>query len=154
MVRFEVPGQPKGKGRHRSRVGMLPGGRAVARQYPDDETVSEEARVAACAQAVLAEPMPFGQGEPVEMVVTAIMAVPSSWSKRKQADALAGIGRPTGKPDASNILKLLEDALNSVVWHDDAQLVGVVFRKVYGERPRLEVCIRRAEMPGLLRAVA
>jgi len=39
---------------------------------------------------------------------------------------------PTGKPDADNLLKLLCDALNCQLWHDDAQVVDVRIGRRYG----------------------
>ncbi len=43
---------------------------------------------------------------------------------------------PAGKPDSSNFLKLVEDALNDRLWHDDAQIV------------RLHVLLDWADQPG------
>ena len=51
--------------------------------------------------------------------------------------------RPTGKPDASNILKAAEDACNKIVYHDDAQIVQAYAVKRYGAVPGLEIVVRR-----------
>jgi Holliday junction resolvase RusA-like endonuclease len=38
---------------------------------------------------------------------------------------------PTGRPDGSNLLKLVEDALTTIAWADDDQFIDGVFRKRY-----------------------
>jgi Endodeoxyribonuclease RusA len=49
---------------------------------------------------------------------------------------------PTGKPDLSNLLKLIEDALTGIFWHDDDQVTELGGWKRYvhwWERPRSEI---------------
>lgn len=41
----------------------------------------------------------------------------------------------TTKPDATKLLRALEDALTGVVWVDDNQIVQQLVRKVYGPTP-------------------
>jgi len=48
---------------------------------------------------------------------------------------------PAGKPDATKLLRAVEDALNGVVWKDDAQVVMQFVVKMYGEPARCEVKI-------------
>jgi len=47
------------------------------------------------------------------------------------------------RPDLSNYVKFLEDALNGVVWMDDAQIVKLVALKDYSDNPRVELTIQR-----------
>jgi Holliday junction resolvase RusA-like endonuclease len=42
---------------------------------------------------------------------------------------------PTTKPDATKLLRALEDALTGICWIDDAQIVAQLVRKVYGAEP-------------------
>lgn len=77
---------------------------------------------------------------PLALTVEAFMPIPTSWSQRQQRKAVAGVVLPTTKPDFDNILKSL-DALNKVVWRDDAQVVDVRFTKRYGDKPRLVVVV-------------
>ena len=63
------------------------------------------------------------------------LAIPVSWPKKKQASALDGTLRPTGKPDLDNVAKLLADALNGILWHDDSQIVALEVEKHYGASP-------------------
>jgi Holliday junction resolvase RusA-like endonuclease len=39
--------------------------------------------------------------------------------------------RPTGRPDLSNLVKLIEDALTTLAWADDDQIVSIAARKSY-----------------------
>ncbi|WP_250673527.1 RusA family crossover junction endodeoxyribonuclease [Paraclostridium ghonii] len=60
----------------------------------------------------------------------------------KEARAkLDGIIRPTKKPDLDNIIKSIADSLNGIAYKDDAQVVEVVSKKFYSNRPRVEVTI-------------
>jgi Holliday junction resolvase RusA-like endonuclease len=66
---------------------------------------------------------------------------PKSWSKVKMAGALSGDIRPITKPDLSNVIKGIEDALKGIIWRDDAQVVDIGASKWYGMEPRVEVKI-------------
>lgn len=48
--------------------------------------------------------------------------------------------RPTGRPDLSNLVKMLEDALTTLAWADDDQITTIAARKEYTvdreEQPR------------------
>lgn len=46
---------------------------------------------------------------------------------------------PTVRPDATKLLRPLEDALTGVLWKNDAQIVEQIVRKRYGDPPRAEV---------------
>ena len=54
--------------------------------------------------------------------VAAYFGIPASWSAKKRLAAITGATRPAKKPDLDNVVKML-DALNEVVWRDDAQVV-------------------------------
>jgi Holliday junction resolvase RusA-like endonuclease len=51
---------------------------------------------------------------------------------------------PAGKPDTDKLLRAVLDALTSLVWRDDAQVVDILTRKIYGERPGVEITVREA----------
>lgn len=80
-------------------------------------------------------------GGPVSLTLRAVFEVPKSWPKKRQAEALTGGVRPTKRPDISNLVKLVEDALNQVVYADDAQIVSVAAEKCYGPQPLTIVTI-------------
>jgi len=62
--------------------------------------------------------------------VTASIAIPPSWSRKKTVAAIS-------RPDADNYGKAALDALNEVVWGDDSQVVDLRVIKSYAERPQL-----------------
>lgn len=86
------------------------------------------------------------QGEPAEpfegaisLMITEYRAIPKSWSQKKHKAAVDGSVTPTTKPDWDNIGKAVSDALNGIVWKDDAQIVDAYVRKFYDNDPRVEI---------------
>ena len=75
---------------------------------------------------------------PWELRVTAVRALPRSWSARRRA-AMAGAWCAS-KPDADNIAGAVMDAL----FEDDAPVVAVTCRKVWGATGALEIEVRTA----------
>lgn len=76
---------------------------------------------------------------PLKVQIKVFKGIPKSFSKRKVADAEAGIVLPTTKPDCDNYAKGVKDALKGVIWNDDAQVVKLVVEKFYSAVPRLEI---------------
>jgi Holliday junction resolvase RusA-like endonuclease len=133
MIRIEIPGELRGKGRPRF-------DRRSGRAYTDAKTESMEAWVKLCAvQVHRGPPMEGALGIDVEIGV----GIPASWSRRKRADALAGALLPTGKPDIDNAAKLVCDALNKLVWKDDSQIVEAHITRRYAEAPQTVITVRR-----------
>jgi Holliday junction resolvase RusA-like endonuclease len=54
---------------------------------------------------------------------------PSSWSGKRKLKTLWKVSRP----DADNLAKIVLDALNGIVFADDAQVVELIVKKQYGE---------------------
>lgn len=128
-----IPGEPVAKGR--PRITTIGG---HARSYTPARTRSYEAEI----RAIAAEE--WGQREPlddvqIEVAVYVFRPIPASWSGRKQLAASKGQVRPTTKPDADNYAKSACDALNGVVFRDDALITDLVVRKFYDIRPRMEI---------------
>jgi Holliday junction resolvase RusA-like endonuclease len=128
-VSFSVPGPVVGKGRPRFGKGRIFTPLATVRY---ENLVAHEAMLAMRGEA------PFAGA--VRALVTAYMPIPASYSKRKREGCLAGLLWPTGKPDADNVLKVL-DALNGIVWKDDSQVVDARIIKVWGGGPGLSIQI-------------
>lgn len=59
----------------------------------------------------------------------------------------AAPGYPLGRPDVTKLLRAVEDALTTVVWRDDAQVVYQLASKHYGTPERCEVRVDRAPVP-------
>lgn len=137
---FVVPGQPQGKGR--PRVGRIAG---QARMFTPAKTVAYEGLIAHAAQQAMQGRAPIDG--PVAVVLDVLCQVPTSWSKKKQAQALAGLIFPVTKPDIDNVEKAIFDGLNGVAWKDDVQVVDVCKRKRYAETPGVHVEITAIPAP-------
>lgn len=79
---------------------------------------------------------------PVVVEVFAFFAIPKSWPKWKRMEAQAGLLAHVQKPDADNVLKAAEDALNGVALKDDCFIVDSIVRKRYALDPRVEITIQ------------
>lgn len=132
MITFVVPGSPQGKGR--PRVGTISG---RARVFTPAKTVAYEGLIAHAAQQAMAG-RPLIDG-PVSCAIAIDAPIPASWSKRKQAAALAGELMPTTRPDLDNVVKAIFDGCNGVLWCDDAQIVDLSVRKRYAATPGVRV---------------
>lgn len=132
LARFEVPGEPQGKGR--ARVGRVNG---RARMFTPAKTVAYEGLIAMAAQQAMQGKAPTQY--PCLVQIDAYTVPPASWSKKKRAAALAGELYPTTKPDIDNIAKAVGDGANGVVWVDDKQIVDLRIRRRYAETPALAV---------------
>ena len=70
------------------------------------------------------------------------LGIPTSWSKKKRVEASCGVIRPIKKPDLDNLYKAVTDALNGLVWADDAIITDVQIRKRYtADTARVELRI-------------
>lgn len=136
---FTVPGKPFGKQTSRS----APNGR----HYTTDKTRFYEGLVTTIAMQAMHE---AGYQDPYSgslgLTLIAVFPVPTSWSIKKKAAALAGKVLPTVKPDLSNIQKAVEDGMNCIVYKDDSQIAWANTRKIYGEHP----CVKVLVVAGLL----
>lgn len=80
---------------------------------------------------------------PVAAVITAYYEIPKSWAKAKKEMARRQLIAP-GKPDTDNIVKIVLDSCNRVVYLDDSQVVLCVARKLWGDTARLVVTLQEA----------
>jgi Holliday junction resolvase RusA-like endonuclease len=135
---IELAGEPVGQGRPRFV-------RATGRAYTPAHTAKYAAAVRVAASDAMAGENPI-EGA-IALTVVASVPVPASWSGKKQRAAIAGAIRPASRPDASNYLKMAEDALNQVAWRDDAQVVDARIVKVYSARPALRIEIAPIVLP-------
>lgn len=131
-VSFKIPGRVGGKGRPRFTV--VDG---QPRAFTPAKTRSTEAMVRDFAeQAMGGSPLLEGA---VQVSIQVNLERPKSWT-RKKIDANPF---PTGKPDLDNVVKLIGDALNGVVWRDDSQISELyVSRNFTSGGESTEVCIR------------
>ena len=87
-----------------------------------------------CGNAMAGRPPLEG---PVALRVEASYGWPASWSARQRSRP--GARWKTSRADLSNVIKLVEDALNTVAWRDDAQIVMCTAYKLYSDLPALRV---------------
>lgn len=78
---------------------------------------------------------------PVELAVRVTDIVPQSWSAKKRA----GATWITKRPDADNLAKILADAMNKIVYVDDAQVSSLIVQKKYGPVCRVLVSVMELE---------
>lgn len=114
--------------------------RRDGRAFTPAKTAAFERAVGLAARAAM-------QGEPFaggcSVAVFADVEMPRSWSTRKRAEMA---GRPhTQKPDKDNCLKAICDALNGIVWHDDAQAALMLIEVRWSAFSRLRVTVREME---------
>lgn len=139
FLKIELAGPPQGKGRARSFLRELSDGRRFIGHYTPEKTRAYEERLKVEATvAMLQTRRRLLEGVPVKCEILSIFEVPESWTKAEYAAAIAGEIRPICKPDWDNIAKVT-DALNKVVWKDDAQIVDGRVQKFYGERSFLHI---------------
>lgn len=128
---FTIPGEPQGKGRARAT--------RTGRMYTPAKTVAYESLVVMACQQAMGPHSPLES--PLAVEIEAVHTVPASWSQKRRSEALAGRIRPAVKPDADNIAKAVADGGNGIAWADDKQIVSLLVRKVYGEKPEVRVTV-------------
>ena len=133
-VYFVVTGKPVGKGRPRA---STRGG--FVRMYTDAKTLGYEAAIADEAARAMSGAEPFET--PMQMQVSCYYPIPKSWPKKIKQEAIDEEVFPKVKPDLDNVVKAILDALNGVVYRDDAQVVNLVATKRYATEPRVEVYV-------------
>jgi Holliday junction resolvase RusA-like endonuclease len=135
MVTFKVDGTPVPKGRAR----YARRGNFISTYTPEKtrtyETLIKDAAIEA-----------MGSSEPLETPVSLYLyirvPIPKSCTKKRLEAIDNGSEKPTKKPDASNILKSVEDGMNGVVYHDDSQIINIHVTKVYSTLPGVDICVK------------
>lgn len=107
------------------------------------QKIAVAARAAAVGLKIRGEAVPL-EG-PLRMVLTFYLRRPRRLSRKGQD--LSWVWAPC-RPDASNLAKAVEDALNGVLYTDDAQIADTRIRKRYAAgpghgdpRPRVEIAL-------------
>ena len=135
MVTFKVDVNPVGKQRARyARRGNF------VQTYTPEKTRNYEALLKEAAIEAM------GASEPLETPVSLYLyirvPIPKSCTKKRLEAIENGSEKPTKKPDASNILKSVEDGMNGVVYHDDSQIINLHVSKVYSSLPGVDICVK------------
>jgi Holliday junction resolvase RusA-like endonuclease len=135
MITFKVDADPVGKQRARyAKRGNF------VQTYTPDKTRNYETLIKAAAIEAM------GASEPLETPINLYLyiraPIPKSLSKKRLEACLNGLEKPIKKPDASNVLKSVEDAMNGVVYKDDSQIVNIHVTKVYCSVSGIDVCVK------------
>lgn len=131
QARLTFSGEPVAKGRPRA---FVRAGR-VSTYTPDKTRAAEEAIAASAREQWVGAPWSC----PVRLRVDAYFPIRASWSKRKREGAL---GQPhIIKPDADNLLKLVEDALNGIAFTDDQLVFDTRCVKWWAPTGRVDVLL-------------
>lgn len=72
---------------------------------------------------------------PISINIEFGMPIPKSTSKAKKLLMSKNEIYHTVKPDIDNLVKLILDCLNGIVFHDDAQVIEITARKKYSLDP-------------------
>jgi len=131
MIRFTVYGEPVAQGRPRASTinGHL-------RLYDPRKSRDYKQYVRLVASQHRPKELLAG---PLQLKVKVYRPTLKSFSKKKKEKAEKGEIRPTTKPDVDNYVKGIKDALKSVIWKDDSQVVDLQVSKFFSESPRIEV---------------
>ena len=135
IVNFTVEGNPVGKQRARyAKRGNF------VQTYTPDKTRNYEALLKDAAIEAM------GSSEPLETPVSLYLyirvPIPKSCTKKRLEAISNGSEKPIRKPDGSNILKSVEDGMNSVVYKDDSQIINIHVTKVYSSLPGVDICVK------------
>lgn len=132
LIRFTIPGPAIGKGRPRF-------SRKSGAAFTPAKTRNHEAFVKMLAVQAMMEEHDWSADTqrppidtPVKLIVQIFCTIPPSWNKVKRALAQANIIRP-GKPDIDNVIKSIGDAMNGVVYTDDALIYRVEATKMFAD---------------------
>lgn len=134
LVRFTVPGEPKGKARPRVFTNKTGRSQAITPQ----DTLSYENLVRwVFTNTHNAKKL---EGE-IEARIVAMYPIPKSMTKKNRQLVDEGKLHPTKKPDLDNVAKIILDSLNTIAYHDDSQVIRLVVEKHYSDEPRVEVTL-------------
>lgn len=137
MIEFTIMGDPVAQARPRA---TTINGRVRMYDTSKSRNYKEHIRISARR---------YAPHEPLEcalkMTVKVYRPMLKNFSMKRRSEAEAGLYRPITKPDTSNYLKGIEDALNDLIYRDDSQIVSSKVEKFYSENPRVEVRIEVIE---------
>lgn len=139
-IKVKILGIPKPKQSARFAIRKGENGSTFLQKYQTKEVVENERNIAFDVKSQLPDGFkPFSEA----MKVKALFVFPplKGFSKSKLSALAAGaILYKTTKPDLTdNLMKGTMDALNGIVFSDDAVIAEVESKKIYGLVPRIEL---------------
>jgi len=132
-LEFIVPTAPIAKARARSA--------RSGHHYTPQKTVDFECEVARHAKAAMAG-KPLYEGALCVFLYYGI-PIPKTLEPRiKRGEIIY----PTSRPDMDNYEKSVLDAMNGIVYKDDAQVIEVIHKKGYSRKPKVIVAVINASL--------
>jgi len=104
-----------------------------------DPSKADKQDIAAVIQQQAPDIIPQG---PVAIDLWFYLPIPKSWPKYRKAKADQEIMPHSVRPDLSNLVKLVEDAAESILYDDDKQIVSIRTNKHYSPQPRTEIVMQ------------
>jgi len=144
MITFKILGIPQSKQSARFRIAKKKSGANFIMSYQKKSVKDTERNIAFDVKSQLEKGfVPYN--EPIAVEVLFVFAPLKSWSKKKIAELESGkIMYKETKPDLTdNLMKGLFDAMNGIVFIDDARICEVKSKKIYGFVPRTEVTFKK-----------
>lgn len=138
-IQFKILGIPLSKQSARFKTVQI-GKKTFVKSYQKQEVIDNERNIGFDVKSQL-NPSFIPYDVPIGVEVLFVFPPLASWSKKKKASMEAGeiIYKET-KPDLTdNLMKGLFDALNGIVFTDDARVCKVDSKKIYGLVPRIEL---------------
>jgi len=132
-----IPGEPVAKGRARTVRIKTKSGKDFVSTYTPKKTVAYEDTIRYFAQREWNRELLAGV--PIFARIIAYRSIPTSLSKGKREDAIAGRMRPIVKPDWDNYGKTVSDAFQDIVYANDSAIVDAWVSKYYALVPRMEI---------------
>src|ERR1043165_1423642 len=161
-IRFFVAGSPRPGGSKRVfpiRKGGVLTGKFIVTDAAGQANKDWRASVAHEGKEAMREPVNNGNGEvaafvefhpipgPLELELHFVLPRPKGhfkpghpWLKDNAPE------HHTSRPDAGKLARSTTDALTSILWRDDAQIVKETHSKAYGSRPGVTVIVREAKI--------
>lgn len=110
-----------------------------AHAYTPAKTREFETLVGWAAKRAMCQRPPVASGRALFVQITVSLVPPLSWSKKRRSEALGTFC--SKKPDTDNVAKAILDAMNGIVYEDDAQVAGLVVQKFYAEKNEINIKI-------------
>lgn len=108
-----------------------------AHAYTPAKTREFETLVGLAAKRAMCQRPPVASGQALFVQITVSLVPPLSWSKKRRSEAFGAFC--SKKPDTDNVAKAILDAMNGIVYEDDAQVVGLIVQKFYAEKDEINI---------------
>lgn len=123
---YEIPGKPIAWKR----------ARRSGNRYFDSQIKEKEAMQ---RTILLSGKAVYSFAEPLKVTMEFDMPIPKSWSRVRRLNAIGSPHKVT--PDCDNLIKMICDTFNGILWRDDAVIYELKARKCYAEEPKTRIFV-------------